>query len=280
MSDQYPTTPQPGEPGGYTPPPANQPPVDPYAGQAGAYPPPPPPPPYDPTVPGMNAPQPLSVGAALSYSWTKFTQNIGPLVVVVLVAFLAFGILYGIGIALGSAVGGASYSGDSSVGFAFGGVSAVLLYAFLALGYVAMMIISLGLMRATLDITAGRPVSFQSVFNFSDLGGALVTAIVVGLATAIGSMLCYLPGIVIAFFTMYAILFSLDKKMPVMDAVKASFEMVKNNVGPSILILLVAGLIAGVGGAVCGIGALVTYPMAMIMLAYAYRYLQGEPIAE
>ncbi|PKQ30824.1 MAG: hypothetical protein CVT62_11420 [Actinobacteria bacterium HGW-Actinobacteria-2] len=60
MSDQYPTTPQPGEPGGYTPPPASDftppPASDPYAAPPGAYPPPP--------APSMGSYPPAPTGGA------------------------------------------------------------------------------------------------------------------------------------------------------------------------------------------------------------------------
>jgi uncharacterized membrane protein len=42
------------------------------------------------------------------------------------------------------------------------------------------------------------------------------------------------------------------------------------NWGPWTLYTLVAGLIGGSGAILCGIGAIVTVPLAGLMLAYAY----------
>jgi len=49
-------------------------------------PPPPPPPPYGAPPPGAGAPD---VGSAISYGWKKFQENVGPMLIVVLIPVAA-----------------------------------------------------------------------------------------------------------------------------------------------------------------------------------------------
>ena len=48
----------------------------------------PPPPPPQPGVPGVPGQSPLDVGEAVSYSWRKFQQYAGPLILIVLIIVL------------------------------------------------------------------------------------------------------------------------------------------------------------------------------------------------
>ena len=63
------------------------------------------------------------------------------------------------------------------------------------------------------------------------------------------------------------------------DAIKASFDTVKKNLGPSILAFLIAAVIMAVGSFVCGIGIIVALPVAELFLEYAYRTLTGGQVA-
>ncbi len=63
------------------------------------------------------------------------------------------------------------------------------------------------------------------------------------------------------------------------EALSASYNLVKDNFGRVFLVLLVAFLINLVGALLCGIGLLVTAPICWIIVAYAYRKLNNQPIA-
>jgi uncharacterized membrane protein len=60
---------------------------------------------------------------------------------------------------------------------------------------------------------------------------------------------------------------------------KASFEIVKNNVGDSIIALLVQYAIILVGAILCGIGLIVAVPVALLFQVYTYRTLSGGQVA-
>ena len=71
----------------------------------------------------------------------------------------------------------------------------------------------------------------------------------------------------------------IDRNLSPIDSLKASIEIVKANVGQVILVWLVAGLIAAAGILACGVGVLVSGPVASLMLVYTYRRLSGGQVA-
>ncbi|WP_370248326.1 hypothetical protein [Nocardioides sp.] len=229
----------------------------------------PPPPP-----PGYGAPMPpvpnsgWSIGNALSYGWTKFQANVGQILLTALVLFVGIGVVYGVMFAITAAVGS-----DSFV------LSLVLLSLTIGVVIVAAQLIGAGLIRGALDVTEGRPFLMSSAFKFADVGKVLVTALIIGGLSFVGFLLCYLPGVIVAFATSYAMYFVVDKNMEPVDAVKASVDLVRSRLGDTILWWLVAAVVGSIGGCLCGVGALVTYPIALIGTAYTYKHLTGQPVA-
>lgn len=140
-------------------------------------------------------------------------------------------------------------------------------------------VVGAGIIRGCLGITDGRPFKAGEVFKFDRLGPVLVTSIIVGVGVMIGTVLCYLPGIVIGFVCSYALYFVVDKNLAPMDAIKASFDLVKNNLGTTLIWYIVGGLIGGAGAIVCGVGILFTLPIMLIGTAYTYKKLTGQPVA-
>jgi hypothetical protein len=209
------------------------------------------PPPGGGPPPGYGAPAPagggnLDIGAAISYGFNKFIANIGPLLILLLIiigvqvvfSFVAFGI-------------------DSFF-------VRSLVYA---IGYVISLTISMGLIRAALAIVEGRPIDPAQLFNTDRLGDYFIASLIVGL--------CYIipcVGLVAGFFFFFYGYFVIDQNMSGTDALGASFNMVKDNVGTLIAFLIVTILIAL---CTCGLG----WPVAWIAGAYAYKTLNGQPVA-
>ncbi|MBS4751958.1 hypothetical protein [Nocardioides faecalis] len=142
-----------------------------------------------------------------------------------------------------------------------------------------MTVINAGLIRGALGITEGRPFQAAEAFKFDDVGRVLGTAVLVGAGTMVGFILCYLPGILFAFVSTYALYFAIDKRLSPVDSIKASFELVKNNLGNALVWYLVGGLIGGAGTILCGIGIIFTLPIMLIGTAYTYKVLTGQPVA-
>ena len=93
----------------------------------------------------------------------------------------------------------------------------------LIVGLVAQIIVA-GLIKGALDTADGKPVSVGGMFEGWDKGKVLIAAIIVSVATAIGTLLCYLPGLIVGFLMSYTIFFVVDRNMEPMDAIKASIS--------------------------------------------------------
>jgi uncharacterized membrane protein len=236
---------------------------------------------------GFGGAQPFSVGDAFSWAWNKFTGNAVALIVPTLVYAVIFGIIYGIIVALASALstaGGTDYTAyDGGASFAIniaGG--AALTVAFL--GGIVMLVLVAAMESAYLggvfDIANGQPVEIGSFFKPRNIGGVIITSIIVSIATSIGYALCVLPGLAVAILTIFAVPAVIDRNMSPIDAIKHSVEIARANIGPVILTWLMMVVVVAVGALVCGIGLLVAVPVAALLLVYTYRKLSGGALAE
>lgn len=255
------------------PPPGGQPPSNP---PGGGMPPPPGggggaynPPPAQPYGGGYGGGQQLEVGAAISYGWQKFQQYWQQFVLLMLGVFIAIIIAYAVAFLLLVP----AISGDSVFLSLIGGA-----FAF-ALVFVVGLATQAGIYRAGLAVTRGEAPTVSMFTESTNIGPFLLTILLVGIGTGILALFCYIPGIIFAFFTVFAPLRALERGEGPVDAIKGSFEMVQTNLGQVLLVVLVSYLVYYVGALACGIGLLVTAPIALIAICWSYRVINGEPIA-
>lgn len=293
MSEQTPggQPPADDERGAVPPPPPGQgtPPPPPPAGQGT---PPPPPGAAPPPPPAYGAPQPaygaqpgatgsgVQIGDAFSYGWKKFQENLGAIILAVL-GYVAAGVVIGlIWTLILNAIGlGVSSTGsDAAISAGFIGIligTGLMALVFAALYYV----MQAGIIRAALRITYGEQIDVKTFFQLDRVGAVIIASLLVSVLTAVGFMLCYVPGIIIGFFAQFTLFFVVDKGQGAVDALKSSFALVNKNLG-TVVVLYLGVLVAGaIGAALCGIGALVAIPVSIIAQTYVYRRLQGEPVA-
>ncbi|HEY2878768.1 hypothetical protein [Nocardioides sp.] len=287
--------PSPPPPSGYDAPAPPPPPPpsggDPYGGAGGAaggggygdggYGAPPPPGPY-----GQPQPAGYSPTEAIGYGWRKFTASpttlLVPMIVVwvvlVVISVLLEILVYRTLLSTHDCtrvVGGVSVSGQCSPSFVtqlFGGalISAVIIVVF--------NVAAAGLYKGATNVTDGKPFSLGQMFDGWDKGQVALAAVLIAVATAIGSFLCYIPGLIVGFLTMFTILFVVDKQMGAVDAIKASVKLVTDNLGSTIVFYLLAAVVIVVGACLCLVGLLVAAPVVLVGLAYTYRRLQNEPV--
>jgi uncharacterized membrane protein len=242
------------------PPPAGPPPAN-YGGGGGFA--PPPAQPYGGAGGGGQMPQ-LEVGAAISYGWKKFSENVGAFVILMIAVFVASVVISLVQQVLTPSDGG------------FFAIIWSLLIAFV--GYVLISIVQAGVWRAGLGVTRGKAPAVAQLTETENIAPYILTSIAVGFVGVIGLALCIIPGIIWFFLTAYAPLLALDKGMGPGDAIKTSIDWVKGNAGQVFLVLLVAGLVYFAGWLVCCIGLLVTAPISLVAITYSYRALNNEPV--
>lgn len=224
-----------------------------------------------PAQPYSAAPPALDPGAAFSYGWKKFQEHAGAFIAMVLVVALVslLGVVLAF-VALLPALGG---SGTTAVvGWA---MYMVVILVVLAISFV----VQAGVYRAGLGVTRGVAPSLSMLTERTNLGAYVGTVLIIAVASTIGMFLCILPGIAVVFFSAYAPLIALDKGVGPVDAVRQSVEMVRANLGQVFLLLVLAYAVYYVGSLACYVGLLVSIPVALVMITYSYRVLQGEPVA-
>jgi uncharacterized membrane protein len=236
---------------------------------------------------GYGGEQPYSVGDAFSWAWNKFSKNAGPLIVATIVYALIVGVVYGIFLGLAFALApetvttysdygnGFEYSSGSSLGLAS--------YLMLAVGTLVLLVLGFAIQSAytsaLLDIANGQQVTTGSFFKPRNLGNVIVAGVIVAVLVGIGYVLCIIPGIIVAFLTMFTVYALLDRNLSPIDAIKASVDITRNNLGPAILAWLISALIVAAGVAVCYVGVVVAAPVASLFLVYTYRRLSGGQVA-
>lgn len=233
--------------------------------------------------------QPAEGAAAIKYGWEKFRDNWGDIVLALIIGFAAIVVLTIIGIVIQSSLTSvdeckvninngvirSSGCGDSP-GFFMSIVAGGILQFLIFLGS---SVLQLFVIRATLMIVRGQKLEASAVMSTENLGAYIIGAIIVGIMTFVGFILCILPGIAVAFLTVFWGYFVVDKNMSPMEAITASYNLVKDNAGAVFVFLILSWVTILVGAIACGVGLIVAWPVVIIATGYMYKRLQGEPVA-
>lgn len=275
---QQPTPPAPE--GAYPPPPAGA-----YPPPGGAYPPPPGGYPPPPAPGGYGGDSSVDVVEGFKWGWKKFTENLSPILIAILVYVIGSVILIGIWYAViaGALLGTSELTidDDGNLTPGAGPGFAVVAIAGALISLVAVLVLSIvqaGFIQGALRISRGEALTVDAFFKFKNLTAVILASLLVAVLTAVGYALCYLPGIVVAFVAQFTLFYVVDRGAGAVDALKASVQLVKDNLVPALLIFLGIALASFVGGLVCGVGALVTVPVALLAQTYVYRRLNNEQV--
>jgi uncharacterized membrane protein len=113
--------------------------------------------------------------------------------------------------------------------------------------------------------------------SFNQILGMIGVGLLVGLFVICGLVLLIIPGLWVAFRLSVANFVYLDKGEGIRKAVRTSWNMTKGHVfWTAVLVGLSAALLYIVGIILLGVGILVTYPIAMILMAKFYRALSNH----
>jgi len=120
---------------------------------------------------------------------------------------------------------------------------------------------------------------FLDAFLYVIVWGAISIAVtlLLNLIPCAGQVLSMFVGIIISTLIMFGIFLIVDRKMNFWPASMASINMVKANFFPFAGLMIVAGVLGYIGALACGIGAIITLPTSVCILAVAYRDLFGKP---
>lgn len=318
MSDQPPANTPPPPPGGYPPPPQGGQPGQPAGGYppppAGGYPPPPPgsypppppgsypPPPagnYPPPPQGGYPPPPTGgyppagfpppggfgasyrFGDAFNWAWSAFTRHAAPLMLAAL-AYVAiiFALSFLFSLVLTAFTPGGATTVDPDSFFDMFGVGGTLT---MVVGVILLLfvsgVITSAFLNGLLAIADGQQIEFASFFRPRNVGSVVIATVIVGVLSYIGTALCVVPGLIVSLFAMFTTVAVVDRNLSPIDGILASVDVVKKNFGPAILVWLASGVLIFLGSLLCGVGLLITGPLAGLLVVCTFRRLTGAPVA-
>ena len=149
------------------------------------------------------------------------------------------------------------------------------------LGWIVGFVLLGGLDFLILRRLRGEEVKIGDVFDGFNLAFLNLTmaGLVKWLLTTLGLFLCILPGIYLAVGYVFALPLVVDKKMEFWTAMEVSRRVVHAHWWSVFALVIVLALVAFAGFLLCGVGALITIPVASASLMYAYEDLFGTQTA-
>jgi len=128
----------------------------------------------------------------------------------------------------------------------------------------------------TMKKLMGRNAEFGDLFKgFNFFVPTLVASLLIGLFTFAGTLLCIIPGLVVAAMYKFTYLFIVDKRMDFWPAMQASHAVVKNDYFGFTMFLILAFLVNVLGVLCCIVGVLVTIPLTFAAITVAYKEIVG-----
>ena len=97
-----------------------------------------------------------------------------------------------------------------------------------------------GIYRGALRVIDGEGFSLGQLFEGYNKMQVVFAAIFIAVATGIATVLCFLPGVLIAFLTSFTLFFIVDQQLEAAEAIAASVKMVWHNFGHVLLFFILA----------------------------------------
>ena len=213
----------------------------------------------------------IDVGAAPSWALKKFQADMGTWLILGAVPLVVlFAVLFGANLV--TAVISSQMRGGFVISLAMNAVAAIIGVALVGLA-------ARGLLRAGLEVSRGGQPQLSHLTDFTGIAPYLGLSVIVGVAVGVGSLFCYVPGVIVALVTGFAYTVQLDQQLDPIAAIKASYRIVQVNPGPVLGGLFLAALIGQVGILLCCVGVFFTWPIGWLTNVHLYRQFRGEPIA-
>lgn len=160
-------------------------------------------------------------------------------------------------------------------------INSISISLFAALIFVvASFLATAGVIRGALYVTRGHKIGFADTFLGPHFGAFALTVFIIMIAFVAGLFLFLLPAIIVVLLFQFAPFFALDRGYPPFAALRASVNLVRQNWGIALLILVISAAAYLISGLFWGIPTVIALPIAALVTAYSYRILQGENVEE
>ncbi len=220
---------------------------------------------------------------AIGEAWRTQQKNMGTWAIAVLIFFaVSYGVnmvfsLVTNGIILGMASGKPS---DAAAGAAF-----IVIFGMAFLTYILTQAVLSTLMgglykMAATDVQGGKSEVGQLFSQTNKFADLFIAQIIIGIGGMIGFCLCIIPGFIWMGLTMMTLPLIINRNMRAMEAIQASIEIMKPQMGMAALAWFVFAFVGGIGILACGIGVLFTMGLTYLATTVVFRDMVGfsEPL--
>ena len=231
---------------------------------------------------GQMGTRTLNTGDAISVAWRHFSRQWVPWVLSMLAMMASMSVLGATTSMIVSAtkitktstsIYGATQTTEPS------GVGLVATAIFYIIMWVVAVVYLINSYRNAFRMTQGETIVVRDFFKLSGLGTPLIVIILCEIIVSIGMLLFIIPGIIAIFVLMYVPVAAVINNSTVGRAFSEGFAAFKNNIGQSILLVVLLGLIT-LGGLLMCIGGLVTTPLTSIALVVGFLVATGRNLVE
>lgn len=136
--------------------------------------------------------------------------------------------------------------------------------------------LQVGIFYIIFEKMRGKPINIGDIakgFNF--FIAAVLSNILISIFSAIGFLLCIIPGLIIMALYIFAPPLIVEKNLDFWAAMEESRKVAKEHLFELTLFLFILALINLVGVLVCGIGIIFTLPLSFAAIAVGYDELIG-----
>lgn len=134
-----------------------------------------------------------------------------------------------------------------------------------------------GYMRMIEKEVQGGKAEVGEIFQgFDDFVPALVAILISGLVASIGFFFCFLPGLLVVALIPTSVYLVACGEKDGTEAFKKAWVVVKENLLSACLCMLVLSFVGSVGSLLCGVGILLTMPIAMIGMQVMAKQLVDD----
>lgn len=121
----------------------------------------------------------------------------------------------------------------------------------------------------------GEPVTVSEVFRgTAHLLPTLLLTVIIAVGVVLGSMLLVLPGLAVAWVTMFAYHEATYRGLGVVESLRGSYAIIKAQPWLTLLFFLILALLNSLGSAIVLL-VLATFPFSMVVLTLSYERLGG-----
>jgi uncharacterized membrane protein len=135
------------------------------------------------------------------------------------------------------------------------------------------LVIGIGLVHIMLKFVDKKKPIYKDLFYYKPIVNYFIASVLTTLIVIGGFILLIIPGIYFGLRLKFASYLVIDKNMPPVDAIKASWKMTKGSVWNLFFFGILLGLINILGFFCLIIGLFITVPLTMLATAFVYRRL-------